>query len=205
MRPKETFEQRIETHEHRESSWTDAGHSVREQVHYICESARLSGHQREMSFLQHLMHYDDSAERRELEEQILQAQGKECSARRAVWLMGLLTALAVVGLGYSAILLEDFPQNKTQLLMRIFYALGLASLVSLLAFAGFWLVCLGELNEQRERCRRFITRMVASRLGKPAAGAREPIARAERPHRRSRAEDSFKTSFAQNGIPPDPS
>jgi hypothetical protein len=158
-----------------------------------------------MSFLQHLMHYDDTAERHELEKKILQAQSKERSTRRAVWLMGVLTAMAVVGLGYSAILLEDFPQNKTQLLMRIFYALGLASLISLLVFAGFWLICLGELNEQRERCRRFITRVVQSRLGKPAAGAQEHIARTERPHRRSRAEDSSQTSLAHNGDPPAPS
>src|SRR6185503_6114310 len=186
MPPKDIFEQRAETSGHNESSWMDAGHSVREQVHYICETAALSGHKREMSFLRHLMHYDDTGERQELEGKIIQAQSKEGSARRAVWLMAVLVAMAVVGLGYSAILLEDFPQNKTQLLMRIFYALGLASLVSLLAFAGFWLVCLGELNEQRERCRRFVTRIVESRFGKPAAGAREHIVRTERPHGRLR-------------------
>jgi hypothetical protein len=157
----------------------DAGHPMREQFHYICESARLSGHQREMSFLRHLMLYDETDERHELEGKIIQAQGKECSARRAMWLMAVLTALAVMGLGYSAILLEDFPQNKTQLLMRIFYALGLASLVSLLAFAAFWLVCLGELNEQRERCRRFVTRIVESRLGKPASNSLPRIVRSK--------------------------
>ena len=137
----------------------------------------MSGHQREMSFLCHLMRYDDSAEPHELEGKITQAQNKERSARRAVWLMAVLVALAVVGLGYSAILLEDFPQNKTQLLMRIFYALGLASLVSLLAFAGFWLVCLGELSAQRERCRRFVTRIVESRLGKPVTDSAPQIVR----------------------------
>ena len=205
MPPKETFEQKIETREHRESSWTDSGHSVREQVHYICESAQLSGHQREMSFLRHLLLYDETDEGHELEGKIAQAQSKECSARRAVWLMGILTAMAVVGLGYSAILLEDFPQNKTQVLMRIFYALGSASLVSLLAFAAFWMVCLGELNEQRERCRRFVTRIVESRLGKPAARSREHIAGTEPRRRRFRVEDSLKTALAQNGNPPDPS
>jgi hypothetical protein len=181
MLPKETFGERIGRVGHRESSWTDAGHSVREQVHYICESAPVSGHQREMAFLQHLMLYDETDERQELEDKIVQAQGKERSSRRAVWLMVVLTAMAVAGLGYSAILLEDFPQNKTQLLMRIFYALGLASLVSLLAFAGFWLICLGELNEQRERCRRFVTRIVEARLGKPVPVSLPRIVRQRAP------------------------
>jgi hypothetical protein len=137
-----------------------------------------------MSFLRHLMLYDDTGECNELEGKIAQGQCKERSARRAVWLMGVLTALAVVGLGYSAILLEDFPQNKTQVVMRIFCALGLASLVSLLAFAGFWLVSLGELNEQRERCRRLVTRIMESRLGKPVIVSRPEIVRTR--SRRSR-------------------
>jgi len=186
---KEIFEQKREPSGHGESSWMDAGHSVREQVHYICESAHLSGHQREMSFLRHLMHYDDTGERHELEGEVAQAQSKERSARRAVWLMTVLMALALVGLGYSAILLEDFPQNKTQLMMRIFYALGLASLVSLLAFAGFWIVCLGDLNEQRDRCRRFVTRVVESRLGKPATHSLPRIVRASVPRSVVDAED----------------
>ena len=189
MPPKQTLEPGTDHSEHHASSWMDAGHSVREQVHYICETARLSGHQREMSFLRHLMCYDDSSERDELEKKICEAQSKERSARRAVWLMAVLTALAIVGLGYSAILSEDFPQNKTQLVMRNFFALGLASLVSLVAFAGFWLVCLGGLNEQRERCRRFVTRVVESRLGKPATRSWPRIARANVPRSGVAAED----------------
>lgn len=151
---------------HGKSSWMDPGLSVREQACYICETARMTGHQREMSFLRHLMLYDDTDEHHELEEKVSQAQNKERSARRAVWLMAVLAAMAVVGLGYSAILVEDFPQNKTPLLIRIFCALGLASLVSLLTFAALWLVSVSELENQREKCRRLVTRIVESRLGK---------------------------------------
>jgi hypothetical protein len=154
-----------------------AGHSVREQIHYICESTRSNGHEREMSFLRHLMLYDDTEECHQLEEKITQAQRNERCARRAVWLMIVLTALAVVGLGYAALLLEDFPPNTSQLTTRIFCALGLASLVSLLAFVAFWLVSRGELNEQREKCRRLVTRIVESRLGKPAAISSTDIVR----------------------------
>ena len=200
MPTKQTLDQRTEASGYRESAWMDAGHPVREQVHYICETARLSGHQREMSFLRHLMCYDDTSERDELESKISEVQSKERSARRAVWLMAVLTALAIVGLGYSAILSEDFPQNKTLLVMRIFYALGLASLVSFLAFAAFWLVCLGDLNEQRERCRRFVTRVVESRLGKPATHSLPRIVKASVPRSGVAAEDRKAADSRAAGV-----
>ena len=151
----------------------DAGHSVHEQIHYICESNRPNAHQREMSFLRHLMLYDDTGEHRELEERLERAERNERCARRAVWLMVVFMAISLAGLGYAALLLEDFPPNTSQFLTRIFCALGLASLVSLLAFVGFWLVSRGEMNEQREGCRRLVARIVAARLGKPAAQNRE--------------------------------
>jgi len=167
----------------------DGGHSVREQIHYICESTRPNQHQREMSFLRHLMLYSDPEQRRELEEELSLAERNERCSRRAMGLMVVLTALAVVGLGYAALLLEDFPPNTSQFLTRIFCALGLASLVSLLVFAGFWLVSRGELNEQRERCRRLVSKIVESRLGKPPSIASPEIARTRFPRRRVAAED----------------
>ena len=166
----------------------DAGHSVREQIHYICESPRASEHQRELSFLRHLMRYDETGEHQELEERIARAQRNERCARRAMGLMVVLVALALVGLGYAALLLEDFPPNTSQFLTRIFCALGLASLVSLLVFAGFWLVSRGELIEQREACRRLVTRIVESRLGKPASVASAEIVRTRSPRSRATAE-----------------
>jgi hypothetical protein len=197
MRPKEIFEHRIETNGHGNSSWTDAGHSVREQIHYICESAQPSGHQREMSFLRHLMLYSDPEQRREMEEQLSRTERKERCARRAVWLMTVLIALALVGLGYAALLLEDFPPNTSQFLTRVFCALGLASLVSLLAFGAFWLVSRGELNERREECRRLITRIMESRLGKPATVSLGEIVRTRSPRSRVAAED--REARAGNG------
>ena len=188
MTPKEIFEPRIETKGHGESSWMAGGHSVREQIHYICESARPNAHQREMLFLRHLMLYDDTEERRELEERLARAERNERCARRAMWLMVVLLAMAAVGLGYAALLLEDFPPNTSQFLTRIFCALGLASLVSFLAFVGFWLVSRGELNEHREGCRRLVTRIMESRLGKPASVASLEIVRTRSPRNRATAE-----------------
>ena len=170
-----TSEQGIETGSRGESFWADGGHSVREQIQYVCETAQTSEHQREMSFLRHLMLYGQTHERHALEERITQAERNERCARRAVSLMAVLTGLAVAGLGYSAILLEDFPQNKTQFAIRAFCVLGLAALTSLLAFMLIWLLSRGELNAQREGCRRLVTKIVESHLGKPATlSAAEP-------------------------------
>jgi hypothetical protein len=183
MPSKETFEPKTELQQ-QEKAWIDARPSVREQIHYIDESASMNEHQREMSFLRHLMIYDETTERHELEETVTQAQGHERCARRAAWLMVLLTAVAVAGLAYSALLLEDFPPNSSQFVVRIFCALALASVVSLLVFVGFWIVSRGKLNDQRDKCRRLVTRIVESRLGKPAVVSSPELVRTRSRHNR---------------------
>ena len=127
----------------------------------------MSDHQRETAFLRQCILYDDTAERHKLDERLNQCQRDERCVRCAVWLMALLTALAVAGLCYSAVFLADFPQNKSHLMIKVFGALGLAALISLLTFAGFWVVHRKELDQRREECRRLAARLMESRLGKP--------------------------------------
>jgi len=189
MLPKETFDPRHADRRPERSSWTQSGHSVREQIHYVHELDTQNEQQKEMSFLHHLMLYDETDERHVMEEKLTRAERNERCARRAVGLMVVLTALAVVGLGYAALLLEDFPPNTSQFVTRIFCAFGLASLVSLLAFAGFWLVSRGKLDDQREGCRRLVTRIMESRLGKPAGVLSPEIVRTRSPARSVVAEN----------------
>ena len=129
----------------------------------------MSEHQRETAFLRQVIAYDDTAERLKLEERITQAQRDENCARRAVWLMVLLTALAAVGLGYAAVLLGDFPHNLSRFvshfIVRVSGALGLASLVSLLAFLGVQVGCRKDLGQRREECRRLAIKLLESRVG----------------------------------------
>lgn len=176
---KETFGPTSEVAEG--SPWTRVSHSPRDPIQYVDESGRLSPHQQEMSFLQNLMLYDSSEARLELEEKVTRSECREACARRAAWLMALLMAFALAGLGYAAILLDDFPQNKSQLIIRVFSALGLASFISLLAFGGFWLVSRGEVDEQRAECRRLVTKIIESRLGKPPIDSPERIVQAKSP------------------------
>jgi formate hydrogenlyase subunit 3/multisubunit Na+/H+ antiporter MnhD subunit len=144
----------------------------------------MSDHQRETAFLRQCIHYDDTAERHKLDERLTQAQRDERCVRCAVWLMALLTALAMAGLCYSAVFLADFPQNKSYLTIKVLGALGLASLISLLAFVGFWVVHRQELDQRREECRRLAMKLFESRLGqrhaKPLLGVlndRENVAK----------------------------
>jgi len=143
----------------------------------------MSDHQRETAFLRQCIHYDDTAERHDLDERLTQAQRDERCVRCAVWLMALLTALAMAGLCYATVFLADFPQNKSYLTIKVLVALGLASLISLLAFVGFWVVHRRELDQRREECRRLATKLFESRLGK--SPTRSPYLRYSKAERTS--------------------
>ena len=94
----------------------------------------MSDHHKQTEFLKHCLRYDESARRKELEQQIARIQRDERCVRRAVWLMAVLTALAVTGLAYPAILLANFPYSVPQSIVNGVCALGVASLISLMAF-----------------------------------------------------------------------
>lgn len=128
----------------------------------------ISQHQRETAFLRQVLLYEDTPERYQLEERIAQDQRNERCARRAVWLMAFLAALAFGGLCYSAIFLPDFPQNKPHFIAKIFAVLGLGSLICLPAFVGCWGGYRRKLNQRREECRRLATQFLEARLRKPA-------------------------------------
>ena len=130
----------------------------------------MSEHQRETAFLRQCLLYDDTAERHKLEEGIAQTQRDERCVRRAVLLMVLLTALAAAGLCYAVVFLEHHPQNMSQFItpfiVRVLCALGVGSLICMLAFGGLRIVYRKELEQRREECRRQVTKLLESRLGK---------------------------------------
>jgi len=130
-------------------------------------------HHREAAFLKEAILYDDTAERHKLEQRITHIERDARCVRRAVWLMVLLTAVGISGLCYCAVFLTDFPQNMEQfssrLAVKIFGALGLGSLISLLAFMCLGIAYRRELNLRREECRNLIAKLLRSRLGEPAS------------------------------------
>ncbi len=134
----------------------------------------MSEHQRETAFLQQCIRYDETTEHQSLEQEITQLQRDERCVQRAVWLMAVLIALAVAGLGYPAILVESFPYNVPRFIMNLGCALGGAALTWLLVFVGLGMAYRRKLNQRREECRQLITRLLACRPGAPVttAGAR---------------------------------
>jgi hypothetical protein len=126
----------------------------------------MSEHQKETALLQRCLGCDDSAEHQALDRTITQLQRDERCVRRAVWLMAVLTALAVASLGYGAILIENFPQDTSHLMITIVSTLGLTSLICLVAFVNLRMVYRLKLDQRREEGRQLVTKLLESRLGK---------------------------------------
>jgi hypothetical protein len=134
-------------------------------------SAMMSEHQKQTEFLRQCLRYDETVEQHELEERITRLQRDEICVRRAVWLMALFAALAMAGLCYAAVFVPGHPLNLSEytgrLIIKLFCALGVGSLICLLAFVGLGIVYRKELDQRREECRRLATKLLESRLGKP--------------------------------------
>jgi hypothetical protein len=71
----------------------------------------------------------------------------------------------VAGLGYPAILLANFPYSAPQTIVNLVCALGVASLISLVAFVVLGMVYRKMLDKRREECRLLVTKLLESRLG----------------------------------------
>jgi hypothetical protein len=132
-------------------------------------------HHNQTEFLKRCLHYGESAECRELKQEITRLQSDARCVQRAAWLMAALIALTLAGLAYATILLENFPYSAPRLIVSLLCALGVGSLISLLAFAGLGIVYRKRLDQRREECRRMVTQLLETRLGNPAAAPlREP-------------------------------
>ena len=131
-------------------------------------SSVMSDHHKHTEFLRHCIRYDDGARRQELMARIIQIQRDAKCVWRAVCLITLLVALGVFGFGYGWILVDNFPNDLPQFVTDAFCALGAGLLISLLAFVGLGMIYRLKLDRRREECREIVTRLLESRLGKPA-------------------------------------
>ncbi len=129
----------------------------------------MSEHEKHTEFLRQCVLYDESARRQELAEGISQIQREMRCVRRALWLVAILTALVVAGLGYGVILGDNFPYNMPQFIINIICSFGLGSLISILGFIGLGMLYRQKLNQHRDECRQLVTKLLESRLGKPAS------------------------------------
>jgi hypothetical protein len=135
----------------------------------------MSEHQKHTDFLRQCLLYDDSSKRHLLEKGINQSQRDAHCVWRAVWLMAMLTALSVTGLGYGAVLVDNFPYSTQPFIINLICALGVGSLICLVVLVGLAMIYRAKLDRQREECRQLIARLLESRLGKPATAPRQSM------------------------------
>lgn len=135
----------------------------------------MTERERQTQFLQSLLK-DGTGQAQRLKDRILQAQHDELCIRRALILMVLVGIFSIVGLGYSAVLLPQFFDNATPLLVKIFCALGLGSLICMLIFGACWLWYRKASNEVNEACRSHITEGLKQQPVETKLEFQQPIA-----------------------------
>ncbi|MEJ2009155.1 MAG: hypothetical protein P8Z30_13540 [Acidobacteriota bacterium] len=127
----------------------------------------MTEHRKQTAFLRRIIHLDGTDECRRLEERIVQVERDECCVQRVAWLMALFTLLAVAALAYGAALLENFPYNQARFVIKAICAVGLASVICLVAFLGLLMIYRERMNQLREECRRLVIRLLESDHGRP--------------------------------------
>ena len=138
----------------------------------------MSEHQKDTAFLTQLISYDDTDERRKLAEHIARLQRDERCVRRAIWLMLLVTALALAGIGYGAVFRlhpMTVEQFATQFGIKILSALALGSLICVVTFLGLGASYRSELAKRRDECRRLAAKFLEARFGPRAEPIPQPI------------------------------
>jgi hypothetical protein len=109
----------------------------------------------------------DSQERAQLEEEIAQIQNHARSLHRARRILAALTAIAVAGFSYMAILLEHFPDRAQQVVLNFFCALGVGSLFSLLVFALLGMACRKKLDKRRLKYYNLVATLLSPHISGP--------------------------------------
>ena len=143
----------------------------------------MNEYQRTTAFLQRCLLYDETPERHQLKERLVQAQRNNRCMRRAIGLMVVLIGFGISGLCYSAIFLEDYPRNvprfMTQAVSKASCAVALGSFIGLVAFLVIGARHRNVLDQCREDCRRLALNVLESRLGQPGAVPFPAASRAE--------------------------
>jgi hypothetical protein len=135
----------------------------------------VNEHEKETAFLRQCVSYEEGPASRQLHARIAQIQRDDRCLQRAIWLMGVLAAVAVFCFGYLAVFSDDFPAHVSlfagQFATRVISAVGIGSVISLLAFAGLRLKSRRELNTRRDECRELVTNLLVRRLGQVGAAS----------------------------------
>src|SRR6266516_221853 len=128
----------------------------------------MTEYRKQVAFLKALMMHEETTEHRALVERLGHAEKNERCLLCACRLVGLIALLGLAGLGYSAVLLPEFFNSATHVVIHIFSAIGLGSVLCLVVFFGLWLWYRTASNRIHDECRRVIAKMLESRFKKTA-------------------------------------
>jgi hypothetical protein len=124
----------------------------------------MSEYRKQTAFLKALLRYEDSAECRDLSERLLASEKNERCLLCACRLVAVVALLGFAGIGYSAVLLPQFFDNATHVVVQFFSALGLGSLMCLSVFLSIWYWYRRSMNQIHQECRNVIQNMLEARL-----------------------------------------
>jgi hypothetical protein len=124
----------------------------------------MSEYRKQVAFLKTLMTYTDTAEHQSLRERLAAVEKNEQCLFFACRLVGLIALLGLMGIGYSAVLLPEFFDNKTHVIIRFFSALGLGSTLCFGLFLGLWLYYRRAANRIHRECRQLVVTTLEARL-----------------------------------------
>ncbi|MBN2508298.1 MAG: hypothetical protein JXQ71_16585 [Verrucomicrobia bacterium] len=116
----------------------------------------MSERQKQTVFLKRLLQREATEQQRQLQHSIARAEHDERCVSSAMRLVGVIGLLAFCGLGYEAVLVEDFFVNPSHLLTRLFGYVALGSALCWTAFLGYWLWHRALTNRLYEEGRRLL-------------------------------------------------
>jgi hypothetical protein len=125
----------------------------------------MDEHIKHTEFLRHCLKYDDSSQRHQMMEQLNRLERDLHVVQRASWLVTVLIAFSLAVLAYAATLIRNVPANLQRSIMEMVFALLVGLVISLVAFMALRGFFRRKLDRQREACRQFLVRLLASRLG----------------------------------------
>ncbi len=128
-------------------------------------------------FLRQLLQYEGSTSSKELCDRLAVLERNERSLMCACRLVGLIAMLGFSGLGYGAVLLPQFFDNSTHLVIRLSGAVGFGSAACLAVFLAFWFSCRSSGRRLRAECRMAVAKMLAERLPGFVDASQNPVIR----------------------------
>jgi hypothetical protein len=124
----------------------------------------MSASPNQSCFLRQLLQYEGSLASRELCDRLAALERTERSLACACRLVGLIAMLGFAGLGYGAVLLPQFFDNSTHIVIRLSGAIGLGSAACFVFFLALWISSRSTGRRLRAECRTAVSRMLSERL-----------------------------------------